>query len=73
MQTRSDEDDYFWQLVSGAVRDLLSKEPSLVGRLPPAVRQGMITVEDGHLFLRYAKSLEFRLILQAAEASGQSS
>ncbi|TLX16858.1 hypothetical protein [Rhizobium sp. MHM7A] len=63
METRSDEEDYFWQVVSGAVRDLLSNEPALVGRLPQAVRHGMMTVEDGHLFLRYAKSQDFRLIL----------
>lgn len=63
METRSDEEDYFWQVVSGAVRDLLSNEPALVGRLPQSVRQGMTTVEDGHLFLRYAKSQDFRLIL----------
>lgn len=63
METRSDEEDYFWQVVSGAVRDLLSNEPALVGRLPQVVRQGMVTVEDGHLFLRYAKSQDFRLIL----------
>ena len=74
MQTRSNQDDYFWQLVSGAVRDLLSKEPALVGRLPQSVRQGMMTVEDGHLFLRYAKSLDFRIILAAdGELSGQRS
>jgi hypothetical protein len=68
MQTRDDEDDYFWQVVSGAVRDLLSNEPALVGRLPQTVRQGMMTVEDGHLFLRYAKSQEFRLILKDDES-----
>lgn len=62
MLTRDNEDDYFWQVVSGAVRDLISKEPSLVGRLPHTVRKGMITVDDGHHFLRYAKSLHFRII-----------
>lgn len=62
METRNDEDDYFWQVVSGAVRDLLSNGPALVGRLPQAVRQGMMTVEDGHLFLRYAKSQNFRIV-----------
>ncbi len=71
MKTRSKADDYFWQLVSGAVRDLLAKEPALVGRLPQSVRQGMMSVEDGHLFLRYAKSLDFRLILAEGDASAQ--
>jgi hypothetical protein len=62
MATRNNEDDYFWQIVSGAVRDLLVNQPALVGRLPQSVRQGMTTVEDGYLFLRYAKSQDFRLI-----------
>lgn len=62
MLNRNCEDDLFWQIICGAVKDLIKTDPGLVVRLPLEVRKGMTSVEDGYAFMRFAKSLEFRLI-----------
>lgn len=62
MRTRKNEDDLLWQFISGAIKDMIKKEPGLVVRLPLEIRRGMNTVDDGYDFLRYAKALEFELL-----------
>lgn len=71
MSTRDNEDDLLWQVVSGAVRDMISREAGLVGRLPQEIRKGMASVDDGYQFLKFAKSLDFS-ILPCTETQAQS-
>jgi hypothetical protein len=53
MDDRDEPSDYAWQNVTGAVKDMISRDPTLVSRIPTDIRKGMASVEDGYAFLRW--------------------
>ncbi len=69
METRRNPDDLLWQMVSGAIKDLIKKDPGLVVKLPIEIRRGMATVEDGYSFLRFTKDLNFQAVAQTGNSS----
>ncbi len=65
MKTRRDPADYAWQCVTGAIKDLIARDPTLVTRIPEDIRKGMSSVEDGYAFLRWAKSVDIATIVRS--------
>lgn len=55
MRERTAPEDYAWQCVTGAVKEMISRNPSLVAKIPDDIRTGMASVEDGYAFLKWVK------------------
>jgi hypothetical protein len=65
MKTRSEPADYAWQCVTGAIKGIIAKEPSLVTKIPDDIRRGMATVEDGYAFLRWVATVDVTSIVRS--------
>jgi hypothetical protein len=65
MKTRSEPADYAWQCVTGAIKEMIAKDPTLVTKIPQDIRKGMASVEDGYAFLRWVTSIDVTAIVRS--------
>jgi len=51
---RPSPEDYAWQAIEGALKDMIGKNPGLADRVPQDVRNGIATVGGGADFMGWA-------------------